>query len=82
METRAPQEASERVVIYLSGNQTVVGNLHVPRHSRLLDILNHQADIRPFFALTDVEWTTAGATVKYDFVCVNRNLVTAVHPAR
>lgn len=82
MEPRASQEASERVVIYLSGNQTVVGNLHVPRHSRLLDILNHQADIRPFFALTDVEWTTGGNTVKHEFVCINRNLVAAVHPAR
>ena len=29
-----------------------------------------------------VEWTAGGATVKHDFVCINRNLVAAVHPAR
>jgi hypothetical protein len=75
-------ESVERVVVYLPNGQSVVGNLHVPRHSRLLDILNHQADIRPFFALTDVEWHAEGGIVRHPFVCLHRNNVIAVHPAK
>lgn len=82
MDPRNPQETSERVVVYLADGQKIVGSLHVPRHSRLLDILNHQADIRPFFALTGVEWFQGDAVERHEFVCIHRNLVAAVHPAK
>ena len=82
MEPRVVSETTERVVVYLSGGARLTGNLHVPRHTRLLDMLNHQADIRPFVALTDVEWTQGDQTERHDFVCLNRDNVVAVHPAK
>lgn len=82
MEPRAHSETTERVVVYLTSGARVTGDLHVPRHTRLLDMLNHQADIRPFCALTNVEWSQGGQSERFDFVCLNRNNIAAVHPAK
>lgn len=82
MESRVPAESFERVVVILEGDQRIEGNLHVPRHSRLLDILNHQTDSRPFLALTEAKWTRGGATESHEFVCLNRAQIIAAHPAK
>jgi hypothetical protein len=82
MEPRAHSETSERVVVHLVGGASVTGDLHVPRHTRLLDMLNHQADIRPFCALTNAEWREGGTATKLEFVCLNRANIVAVHPAQ
>jgi hypothetical protein len=80
METKTPLETSERVYVLLPGNQHLEGNIHIPRHSRLIDILNHQADTRPFIALTDVKWTLDGQVTQHEFICLQRSQIVAIYP--
>lgn len=82
MENSVPVESSERILVLLIGNQKIEGNLHVPRHSRLIDILNHQADTRPFIALTQVKWTVDGQETRHEFICVQRSQILAIHPIK
>ena len=82
METTVPIESTERIVVHLLGNQKIEGNLHVPRHSRLIDILNHQADTRPFIALTHVKWTLDGQDTQHEFLCVQRSQILAIYPLK
>ncbi len=82
MQPRSPQETTERVRVFLADGSTVEGNLHVPRHARMLDMLNHQSDQRPFFALTEVVWTRDGSPGNLAFLCLHRAHVLAVHPVK
>ena len=77
-----PNETVERIVIYLVGGDRIEGNIHVPRHARLIDILNHQADIRPFVAITSATWFRGKSSKKHDFVSVNRHHIIALHPTQ
>ena len=74
------QQNSERITVFLITGDRVEGTLHVPRHSRLIDILNHQSDLRPFIALTDAQWFHGEERTEHGFVCLNRSGILAVHP--
>ncbi len=78
---RGPLENTQRIIVYLAGGLRLEGELHVPRHSRMLDLLNHQAEAKPFIALTDVTWTDGELTRKMEFACVQRFQIIAIHPA-
>jgi hypothetical protein len=79
---RQPHEVNERVLVLLVNNERVEGNIHVPRHSRVLDILNHHAADKPFIALTDVKWHTAGETHAYPFICLHRGHIISLQPLK
>ncbi len=80
MSAPQPNETSQRILIYLVGGERVEGDLHVPRHARLIDMLNYQADSKPFLALTNVEWRKGNRTTRLEFATVNRNHILAAHP--
>ena len=81
MKANLPNETVQRIVMYVTGGDRIEGDVHVPRHARLIDILNHQADARPFLAVTDVVWRRGKTVQKHEFVSVHRHHIISLHPA-